>query len=346
MPGALARNFRSANRSEVLAHFLLSTWGTVTSVAPVDDYGIDLYCTLTENAGLRSIVTDYYSVQVKSSDAPWVFDSPDAIKWLFDYSTPLFLACVDHTKTVLSIYQTMPRFLASYWDPGARLVLEPSNDDEGKCAQWSGGDHFSLSAPIIRVSLAELSDSDRLESLRKTFQHWVRLENYNCDLRRVGVLRFRMPDKYRTNDAPTNSGLVEQGRWRVTPRQLAPAVRTLVEVADCVGHQLFGDGDRESTLYAALLLRHLFAVRLGDLVSDPRWSQGVWPSAVHAAAQELNTALDATRPATYLLEGLDQLADRVRALPLVANYLHATTPMGTPNADDGVSQVPVSGPVS
>lgn len=116
--------------------------------------------------------------------------------------------------------RTMPRFLASYWDPGARLMLEPSNDDERKCAQWSGGDRFSLSAPIIRVALAELSDSVRLSSLRKTFQYWVRLENYNCDLRRVGVLRFRMPDKYRVNDIPTNSGLVEQGRWRVTPQQL------------------------------------------------------------------------------------------------------------------------------
>ena len=83
MVGALARNFRSANRSEVLAHFLLSTWGTVTSVSPMDDYGIDLYCTLTENIGLRSIVTDYYSVQVKSTDDPWLFDTPESIQWLF-----------------------------------------------------------------------------------------------------------------------------------------------------------------------------------------------------------------------------------------------------------------------
>jgi hypothetical protein len=108
MPGALAPNLRSANRSEVLAHFLLSTWGTVTSVAPIDDYGIDLYCTLTERVGRKSIVTDYYSAQIKSSDDPWEFKTPAAIRWLFDYSTPLFLGCVDRTKTVLSIYQTMP----------------------------------------------------------------------------------------------------------------------------------------------------------------------------------------------------------------------------------------------
>jgi hypothetical protein len=326
MPGTLARNFRSANRSEVLAHFLLSTWGTVTSVAPVDDYGIDLYCTLAENIGLRSIVTDYYSVQVKSSDDPWVFDTPEAIKWLFEYSTPLFLGCVDSTKTVLSIYQTMPRFLASFWpDDYTRLTLEPSNDDEGICAQWTGNGQFSLSAPIIRVSLAELSDQVRLDSLRKIFQHWVKVDNYNCDLRRVGVLRFRMPDKYKVNEIPIHAGLAEQGRWRVTPEQLAPAVRTLVEVADCVGHQLLGDGDRVSALYAALLLRHLFAVRQNDLANDIRWSQGSTPGVVNRAAEKLNVALNAMgQPTSYTFDGLDKLSVLVRELPLVAKYLSST----------------------
>jgi len=321
MVGALARNLRSANRSEVLAHFLLSSWGTVTSVPPIDDYGVDLYCTLTENVGLRSIVTDYYSVQVKSTDDPWKFDTPEAIQWIFKYSTPLFLGCVDRTKTVLSIYHTMPRFLASFWDSASQgLTLEPSDDVEGTCAQWSDSGRFSLSAPIIRVSLAELSDPDRLESLRKTFQHWVKLDNYNCDLQRVGVLRFRMPAKYRTNDIPIDTGLVEQGRWRVTPEQLTRALQTLVEVVDCVGHQLHGSGERQSALHAALLLRHLFSVRQRDLASDPRWSHGVSPSVVNEVARELNDAIDAKG---YVFEGLDQLTAVVRKLPLVEKYLSA-----------------------
>jgi hypothetical protein len=324
MVGALPRNFRLANRSEVLAHFLLSAWGTVTSVTPIDDYGIDFYCTLTENVGLRSIVTDYYSVQVKSTDDPWEFDTPSEIRWLFEYSTPLFLGCVDRTKTVLSIYQTMPRFLASFWDPaGRQLRLEPSNDVEGTCAQWSDSDRFSLSAPIIKVSLAELSDPDRMESLRKTFQHWVKLENYNCDLRRVGILRFRMPYKYRTNEIPIDSGLAEQGRWKVTEQQLTRAIQTLVEVVDCVGHQLHGAGDQQSALYAALLLRHLFSTRQPDLASDPRWSQGVTPSVVSVVAGKLNDAIDARG---YAFAGLDQLAAVVGDLPLVRKYLTSTVP--------------------
>jgi hypothetical protein len=324
MPGVLPRNFRSANRSEVLAHFLLSTWGTVTSVTPIDDYGIDLYCTLTENVGRQSIVTDYYSVQVKSTDDPWVFETQEAIRWLFDYSTPLFLGCVDRTKTVLSIYQTMPRFLASFWPDTTRLTLEPSTDDEGRCAQWTGNGQFSLSAPIIRVSLAELSDPARLDSLRKTFQYWVKQENYNCDLRRVGILRFRMPDKYKVNEAPTNSGLAEQGRWRVTPEQLERAVRTLVEVVDCVGRQLLGANDRESAMYAALLLRHVFDSRKQDLAGDPRWSQGSMPGTVHKISYSLNQLLNLVGPTNGTFEGLDQLASLVRELPVAAKYLSST----------------------
>ena len=216
----------------------------------------------------------------------------------------------------------MPRFLASFWDPpGRKLTLEPSNDVDGKSAQWSDDDRFSLSAPIIRVSLAELSDPDRLEQLRKTFQYWVRLENYNCDLRRVGILRFRMPAKYRTNEIPTHSGFIEQGKWKVTPEQLTRALHTLVEVVDCVGHQLHGAGDRESALHAALLLRHILSVRQPELANDPRWSLGVSPSLVTEVARELN---DPICSEGYAFEGLDKLATIVLELTPVKKYLSAT----------------------
>ena len=318
MPGASARNFRSANRSEVLAHFLLSSWGTVSSVLPVDDYGIDFYCTLTEPVGRRSIVTDYYSLQVKSNDDPWVFKTSDAIKWLLDYPTPLFLGCVDKTKTILSIYHTMPRFLASFFETGAALELTPSSVSEGVMAQWSDGGQFSLSAPIIKVSLAELSEPKRLEELQKTFQHWVKLDNYNCDLKRVGILRFRMPASYTVNEIPRDRPLSEQGRWKVTPQQLSRAIMTLVEVADCVGHQLLGAQDREGALYAALLLRHLTEKRKTDLASDPRWSTGITPGGLSAIVDELNASMPG---ADYRFAAIDSLRRLLQEHPVVTQYL-------------------------
>jgi hypothetical protein len=81
MVGAVTRNFHEASRSEILADFLLSGWGTVTPVRRQDDFGVDLYCTLTKEVGQRSIVTEYYSVQVKSNDDPRDFKTADEIQW-------------------------------------------------------------------------------------------------------------------------------------------------------------------------------------------------------------------------------------------------------------------------
>ena len=64
--GAIGPNLHEGSRSEIIADYLLSSWGTVTPVRRQDDHGLDLYCTLTERAGQRAFVTDYYSIQVKS----------------------------------------------------------------------------------------------------------------------------------------------------------------------------------------------------------------------------------------------------------------------------------------
>ncbi len=60
--GAVPANSHEGSRSEVLADYLLSGWGQ-RLVTPVrqDDYGIDLYCTLTERVERRALVRDYFS---------------------------------------------------------------------------------------------------------------------------------------------------------------------------------------------------------------------------------------------------------------------------------------------
>jgi hypothetical protein len=318
MVGAVPTNFHSASRCEILADFLLSGWGTVTPVRRQDDFGVDLYCTLTAPIGQRSVVTDYYSVQVKSNDDPWVFKSADEVKWLLAYPTPLFLACVDKTKTILSIYQTMPRFLAGFWDAQTHLELVPSTDNEGRCAEWQDAGRFSLFAPILRVSLGDLSDGRSLCELRDVFRFWVSLDNFNCDLRRIGVLRFRMPGSYRVNQRPDSSGFVEQGVSRPTTTQLTRAVKTLIEVVDCAGDQLRGTGDRTGALYAALLLRYLRTSRATDFRTDPRWRPAVSSSLETSVADALN---DAMNTGATQFEGFDTLVKLIDALQPVSRYL-------------------------
>jgi hypothetical protein len=208
-------------------------------------------------------VTDYYSVQVKSNTDPWVFKSPERVSWLLEHPTPLFLACVDKAEGILSVYQTIPRFFAAFWEARA-LKLIPEMHEAGEAFTWKDYKRISLSAPILRVSLGDFSDEARLAAMRAVFEYWVKIDSHNCALRRVGLLRFRMPPKYETNQVPEKHGTVEYGSLMLTEKQMSRAVQMLFESASCVGHQLFFY-DQVSALLSALTLRQLRRVRGNDL---------------------------------------------------------------------------------
>jgi hypothetical protein len=319
MVGTVARNFHTASRAEILADFLVTGWGTVTPVRWQNDYGVDLYCTLTEHIGQLSVVTDYYSLQVKANDDPWILASEDQVKWLLEYPMPLFLACANSAKTVLSIYQTMPRFLAGFRDsPPDRLELIPTTDSGGTVAEWDDGTQFSLSAPIVQVSLDDLEDKDKLEGLKRVFQNWVRRDRHNCELRRMGLLRFRKPTEYRVNTMPGDS-FFEQGVLKPTNQQITRALKTLFEAVDCVGDQLRALGDRRAALYGALLLRYLGTTRAEEIEDDPRWRFSVPLTTAVAAA--LQSTPPAPGEAIYHFAALESLMKVLENDPLAAKYL-------------------------
>src|SRR5262245_25812776 len=92
--GSTSANFHEANRSEYLAHFAFSSFGTSVPVPRPEDTGLDLYCTLTERVGQRIWPRAYYSVQVKSTLESWTFESPDSIRWLIKHPLPVLLCVV------------------------------------------------------------------------------------------------------------------------------------------------------------------------------------------------------------------------------------------------------------
>jgi len=72
MTGSIAANLHEGSRSEYLAQFVFSSFGTAVPVPHQEDSGLDIYCTLLEPLGKRSWPRAYYSVQVKSTMEPWV----------------------------------------------------------------------------------------------------------------------------------------------------------------------------------------------------------------------------------------------------------------------------------
>jgi hypothetical protein len=111
---------------------------------------------------------------VKSTTDPWVLGDEQSVRWLIEHPTPLFLACVDKTSGVLRVYHVTPRFYV--WAMGglpARLELRPEDTEDGRFVSWEPGrgDSFSLSAPILRVAIADLVNGGTLERLRQVLAH-------------------------------------------------------------------------------------------------------------------------------------------------------------------------------
>src|SRR5262245_11645504 len=114
--GSIAANLHEGSRSEYLAQFVFSSWGTAVAVPHQEDHGLDLFCTLVERVGKRAWARSPYTVQVKSEMKPWVFEGIESVRWLVEHPLPLFLCVVVKQCATLRVYHTAPRFFA--WSLG------------------------------------------------------------------------------------------------------------------------------------------------------------------------------------------------------------------------------------
>lgn len=322
MPGAYVPT--GGGRSEVLADYLFSAWGTVNPVRWQDDYGVDLFCTLAEDDGKRAIVREYFTVQVKSNLKPWKFPDREAVRWLVQYPSPLFLATVDKTQGIVRVYHVMPRFYV--WALGSlpdTLELKPEESESGEFVSWTGGDSYSLSAPIITANLADLTNEKKMEDLRAVFQRWVEFDRQNCDLVRFGLPRFRMPARYRVNEIPVGSGITELS-FSSEPEFLKRGMTTLAEVAEYIGGHLYNTNDTSGSIKAALLVRHVLEKYPAVFEDLPRRSgDGALPGVLGLVVEKQLNAL-AERlgfgPA-YTHLGVDTIAKSLEGGQLVREFV-------------------------
>jgi hypothetical protein len=317
--GAVAANFHEGSRSEVLADYLFSAWGTVTPVRRQSDYGLDLYCTLTDRIGQLARVREYFSVQVKSGDtASWSFNDPDSVKWLIEHPLPLFLCAVNKKAGLVSVYHSIPRF--QIWALGttpARVELTAGDGHDGEFDAGADLPTCYLSAPILEIGLHELADDARMQQLRGVFEYWVALDRDNCELVRAGLLRLRRPHSYKTNELPsTNSQL---GLAYVDDEILKQGILRLAEALDCIGGQLAHPhrNNLRFGLEAALLLDRIQKEFPSAFEGNHWWKTRV-PGLLHiCVVNRLHTA----HGTGYAYSGLDAVEAAVANIPLVQKYL-------------------------
>lgn len=337
MPGTIASNLHQGSRSEILADYLFSALGAVTPVRRQDDVGVDLHCTITERIGQRSWVRNYYQVQVKSDTGPWRFESKEEVRWLIEHPLPLFLVCVDKGKASVSVYHTMPRFMIPFWELPNSLSLAPGAVGKGSVVSWTDGLAYGLSAPIVQVTLADLATEARLLEVAQVLKAWIELDEVNGLLRMAGLLRFRMPYEYVTNEIPNREGFVEQGMMRPNDEQRRMAIATLLESLDCVGDQLKVAGDKKAALLACQLLLHLRNRYASDLEMHPRWREGASSPLALSVADELNALSPAGSNPDYQWRTLDAIEKAMQAIPVLAEYIRPATQAAQGGTDSKAS---------
>ena len=105
--GSLAHNFHQGARSEYLAQYVLSVFGTAIPVPRPEDTGIDLYCAIGREIGKRLLIEHYYIVQIKSDKKDIIYTPEDSTKWILSQKYPFIICIVDKKKGLIELYQTI-----------------------------------------------------------------------------------------------------------------------------------------------------------------------------------------------------------------------------------------------
>lgn len=256
MAGSIAANLHEGSRSEYLAQFVFSSFGTAIPVPHQEDSGLDIYCTLLERVGQRAWPRAYYSVQVKSTMEPWVFGSPESVRWLIEHPLPIFLCIVQKPEARILVYHTTPRF--AVWalptHPN-RLELIPGTETKAHTVDWVTGDTFKLQAPILNFTIQEVLDRDFRVHVADVLKFWIDYDVENLFRIKSGIHHCRVPGDYETNTTKFTCWTGQGGRFREESLLLAQS--RLKELLGLIATHYYQRQDMVSAAIYAMALRQL-----------------------------------------------------------------------------------------
>jgi hypothetical protein len=213
-PGSIAINLHEGSRSEYLAHFVFTAFGTAIPVPHQEDTGLDIYCTLLKQEGRQAWPQACYSVQVKSTMDPWVFEGTDSARWLIEHPLPIFLCIVQKAEARILVYHTTPRF-AAWTMPGLpeRLELILGTETKAVTSSWAWDGPINLGAPILDFTISEILDTAKIEEVKSVLKFWIDFDVENLVRIKSGIQQFKVPYDYETNKTKL-TGIATQGVWR------------------------------------------------------------------------------------------------------------------------------------
>jgi len=277
-PGAVAANLYQGIRSEYLAQYVFSMFGTVTRVPNEEDHGVDLFCTLTRRADGRAEPYAYYSVQVKSAPDDWIFGGPGAVRWTLEYPAPLLFCAAEKKVARFTVYQLMARFQAAVRpELPESLTLVPGEAGRTDATHrprigWDADGRLHLGPPILQFTVDELLDDQRYKLFGSVLDYWILNDLRNILRQQMGMRSASGPAYYATNEVPPPSGFGTFSMNVVSPEIRERAGKTAAEHLDWLGGVMLQSGDMTGALLAALMVRHLIPDE------DPERQLGFSPS--------------------------------------------------------------------
>ena len=288
-PGAVAANLYQGSRSEYLAQYVFSMFGTAALVPHEADYGLDLFCTRTRTDRGRAEPYAYYAVQVKSTPDPWVFDGSGSVRWILQYPAPLLFCVVDKNvaKKVarFSVYQLIARFRAAVMpDPPRSLTLVPG--DPGATDQthrpaisWDPDGRMQMGPPILQFTFDQLYDDDMSRLIGDVLDYWIVNDLRNILRQQIGMRAAPGPPDYATNEVPLPSGFGTFSMSVVSPEIRERAGKTAAEHLAWLGQVMLESNDPTGALLAALMVRGIW-----DSCQSPRTEKSAASHSTHSQA--------------------------------------------------------------
>lgn len=255
--GSQSANFHKGTRSEYLAHYVFSSFGTCVPVPHPEDTGIDLHCTLTETIGQRIWPLAYYFVQVKSTEKPWKFNSRKSVEQFLTLPLPIFLCIVTKDDLRLRVYSTGNRLSILREIPDELLLFPGDVSDEGN--RWHDETNgINLEQPILNFTLNEIVDPAFASKAKEILNRTITEEAGQILLRKIGVPVFE------TSSHATNE----------------------VKMSGRRGHALLKPSPEQERAFDHTLRRMLSWLQHSMIMSDARgqWRLGILEHHLHTEA--------------------------------------------------------------
>jgi hypothetical protein len=212
--GALANNFHEGSRSEYLAQYFFSGFGSSFQVPHQEDYGIDLFCSIGDQIGKLLCIENYFYVQVKSNQNDINYDDEMSCRWIISHRYPLFICIVSKKNNNLSIYSTF-RLSQIAHHPKIRAILLKFDDNIGNIVK-ENDDCFEyyLGKPIIDTKANRINENETMKLYKEIIRSWVIIDQENINRKNDGMNITVFPDKYESNKIPNNSVIKLEGNYK------------------------------------------------------------------------------------------------------------------------------------